>query len=195
MKDRFGVRKVFFIDSGFNVPMPHAKELCRTLIEEDLKVRWNSYLAPVPDACDEEVLSLMKQAGSGLLIVKGIAGESPDDGPLDARLEPLNDICQRCDAAGLSYVISQNFGEPGETAETVETKLEFLKGIRPALANLRVGFRVRPGTRAAQAALAEGMINESDLIKSTFYLDGSVRDWIVERLQAEVDANPRWNLL
>ncbi len=38
MKDRFGVRKVFFIDSGFNVPMPHAKALCRTLIEEDLKV-------------------------------------------------------------------------------------------------------------------------------------------------------------
>ena len=48
MKDRFGVRKVFFIDSGFNVPMPHAKALCRTLIEEDLKVRWNSYLAPCP---------------------------------------------------------------------------------------------------------------------------------------------------
>ncbi len=42
MKDRFGVRKVFFIDSGFNVPMPHVKALCRTLIEEDLKVRWNS---------------------------------------------------------------------------------------------------------------------------------------------------------
>ena len=76
MKDRFGVRKVFFIDSGFNVPTPHAKALCRTLIEEDLKVRWNSYLALVPDACDEEVLSLMKQAGSGLVIIKGIAGES-----------------------------------------------------------------------------------------------------------------------
>ena len=42
----------------------------------------------------------------------------------------------------------------------METKLEFLKGIRPALANLRVGVRVRPGTRAAQAALAEGMITD-----------------------------------
>ena len=196
MKDRFGVRKVFFIDSGFNVPMPHAKALCRTLIEEDLKVRWNSYLAPVPEACDEEVLSLMKQAGSGLVIMKGIAGESLDDGPLEMRLESLNEICQRCDATGLNYVISQNFGEPGETAETVETKLEFLKGIRPALANLRVGVRVRPGTPAAQTALAEGLITgESDLIKPTFYLDGSVRDWIVERLQTEVEANPRWNLL
>ena len=138
----------------------------------------------------------MKHAGSGLVIMKGIAGESLDYGPLDARLEPLNDICQRCDDTGLNYVISQNFGEPGETAETVETNLEFLKGIRPALANLRAEVRIRPGTRAAQAALAEGMItDESDLIKPTFYLDGSVRDWIVERLQAEVDANPRWNLL
>ena len=70
MKDRFGIRKVFFIDSGFNVPLPHAKALCNSLIEADLKVHWNSYLAPVPEACDDEVLSLMKQAGSALVIMK-----------------------------------------------------------------------------------------------------------------------------
>ena len=29
MKDRFGVRKVFFIDSGFNVPMPALPHLKR----------------------------------------------------------------------------------------------------------------------------------------------------------------------
>ncbi len=196
MKDRFGLKKVFFIDSGFNVPLPHAKALCRSLIEEDLKVRWNSYLAPVPDACDEEVLSLMKQAGSGLVIMKGFAGESLEREPLDARLEPLKEICQRCDATGLNYVMSQYFGEPGETAETVETKLEFLREIRPTLANLRVGVRVRPGTSVAQTALEEGLItDESDLIKPTFYLDGSVREWIVDRLKTEVEANPRWNLL
>ena len=196
MKERFGLRKVFFIDSGFNVPLQHAKALCHSLIDADLKVRWNSYLAPVPEACDEEVLGLMKQAGSGLVIMKGVAGESLEDEPLNVRLEPLREICQRCDDTGINYVISQYFGEPGETAETVETKLDFLREISPALANLRVGVRVRPGTEVARKSLDEGLIkDESELLHPTFYLDKSVRGWIVDRLKAEADANPRWNLL
>ena len=138
----------------------------------------------------------MKQAGSGLVIMKGVAGEDLEGEPLEVRLEPLKEICQRCDEAGLNYVISQYFGEPGETAETVETKLEFLREIRPALANLRVGVRVRPETPVARKALEEGLIcDESDLIRPTFYLDESVRGWIVDRLKTEAHANPRWNLL
>ncbi len=202
MKQRFGLRKVFFIDSGFNVPLPHAKALCHSLIDADLKVHWNSYLAPVPDACDEEVLDLMKRAGSGLVIMKGVDGQdlqnlpSPDEESLESRLQPLKEICQRCDHAGMHYVISQYFGEPGETLETVETKLEFLREIRPALANLRVGVRIRPDTPVAQVALDQGIItDESDLIRPTFYLEESVKGWIVDRLRAEAEANPRWNLV
>ena len=196
MKERFGIRKLFFIDSGFNVPLAHAKSLCQCLIDADMKVQWNSYLAPVPAACDEEVLELMKQAGAGLLIIKGIDGQKLAEESLEDRIEPLREICQRCDQAGLHYVISQYFGEPGETAETVESKLQFLRQINPALANLRVGVRIRPGTPVAQVALQEGLISgESDLISPTFYLEKSVRGWIVDRLKREADANPRWNLL
>jgi radical SAM superfamily enzyme YgiQ (UPF0313 family) len=196
MKDRFDLRKVFFIDSGFNVPLPHAKALCQSIIESDLKVHWNSYLAPVPAACDEEVLGLMKQAGSGLVIMKGVAGHDLEQEALSARMEPVQEVCQRCDEAGIHYVISQFFGEPGETPDTVEAKLNFLREIRPSLANLRVGVRIRPGSDVAQAALKEGTIDdESDLIRPTFYLAESVREWIVERLIAEAAANPRWNVL
>ena len=196
MKQRYGVKKVFFIDSGFNVPLPHAKALCNSLIEADLNVHWNSYLAPVPEACDEEVLSLMKQAGSALVIMKGLAGPDLEEQSIETSLAPLVEVCQRCDEADIHYVISQFFGEPGETRETVETKLEFLRSIKPALANLRVGVRVRPATSVARAALQEGLISdESDLIKPTFYIAEPVREWIVDRLQAEAEANPRYNLL
>ena len=196
MKERYGVKKVFFIDSGFNVPLPHAKALCQSLIEADLNVHWNSYLAPVPDACDEEVLSLMKQAGSALVIMKGLGGPGLEEQSIQASLAPLEDVCHRCDDADVHYVISQYFGEPGETPESVETKLGFLKDINPALANLRVGVRVRPHTSVAQAALQEGLISdESELIRPTFYIAEPVREWIVDRLKAETEANPRWNLL
>ena len=196
MKERFGLRKVFFIDSGFNVPLPHAKALCQSIIDADLKIHWNSYLAPVPAACDEEVLDLMKRAGSGLVIMKSVDGQDLAEESLENRLQPLKEICQRCDHAGMHYVISQYFGEPGETAETVEAKLEFLREIQPALANLRVGVRIRPDTPVARVALKEGVItDESDLIRPTFYLEESVKGWIVDRLRAEAETNPRWNLL
>jgi len=58
-----------------------------------LNVHWNSYLAPVPAACDEEVLDLMKRARSGLIIIKGIAGENLEEESLEDRLEPLKEIC------------------------------------------------------------------------------------------------------
>jgi hypothetical protein len=139
---------------------------------------------------------LMKQAGSGLVIMKGVAGHDLEQQALSARMEPLQEVCQRCDEADIHYVISQFFGEPGETPDTVEAKLDFLRQIRPSLANLRVGVRIRPGSDVAQAALKEGTISdESDLIRPTFYLAESVREWIVERLIAEANANPRWNVL
>ena len=196
MKERFALRKVFFIDTSFNVPLPHAKALCQSILEADLKVRWNSYMAPVPEACDEEVLRLMKEAGSALVIMTDYSKQTLDDVDLESRLGPVREACQRCDAAGIHYVISQKFGEPGETSDTVEAKLAFLKQIKPALANLRVGVRITPNSPVADSALKEGLItDESDLIRPCFYIAEPVKDWIVDRLQAEAEANPRWNVL
>jgi hypothetical protein len=105
-------------------------------------------------------------------------------------------VCQRCDKAGINYTVSQTFGEPGETRETVDAKLTFLNEIEPALANLRVGVRIRPDTPTADAAIKEGIINsENDLIRPSFYIAEPVKDWIIERLKAEVEVNPRWNVV
>ena len=196
IKGRFGIRKVFFIDSGFNVPLGHAKSLCQALIDADLKFHWNSYLAPVPQACDEEVLGLMKRSGCSLVIMKGISGHDLEEEDIDSRLKPLREVCRICEDSGLHYVISQYFGEPGETPETVEKKLGFLREIHPALANLRVGVRISPDTPEARKALQEGLIaDQSELIRPTFYLAEPVRDWIVDRLKAEAEKYPRWNLI
>jgi len=196
MKDRFNLRKIFFIDSSFNVPLPHAKALCQSMLEADLKVRWNSFMAPVPEACDEEVLGLMKEAGSALVIMTDSAKGSLYDIDVESRLAPVREACERCDRTGIRYVISQKFGEPGETSDTVEAKLAFLRQIKPALANLRVGVRIMPNSPVADSALKEGLItDESDLIRPYFYIAEPVRDWIVDRLQAEAEANPRWNVV
>ena len=54
--------------------------------------------------------------------------------------------------------LSVAFGEPGETRATVEEKLDFLRSIKLAIANLRIGVNILPGIPIAARALAEGGI-------------------------------------
>jgi radical SAM superfamily enzyme YgiQ (UPF0313 family) len=196
MEQRFGLRKVFFIDSGFNIPLDHAKALCRALMDAGLRLHWNTPFAPVPESCDAELTGLMKRAGCSLVMMGGAAGRDRSGVTLGEQLDALRQVCQLCEEGGLHYSVSQGFGEPGETRETVEEKLAFLHQLTPALANLRVGVRVLPGSTMAGMAVSEGLIkDESQLIQPTFYLAESVRDWIVDYLRDEAAHNPRWNLV
>lgn len=194
LESRHGLRKVFFIDNAFNVPLPHAKELCRALIASDTALHWNTCLAPF--GCDAELIELMREAGCVLVLMGSLPTAPLGDGNLAQRLQPVLDTCRLCEEHGLNYTLSVTFGEPGETRRSVDAKLEFLRGVRPSLANLRVGVSVLPGTPVAEQAAAEGLIaDESDLIHPTFYIAPEVRDWIVDTLLAEKAASRRWNVL
>jgi hypothetical protein len=194
LEERFSLRKVFFIDNCFNIPLAHAKALCQALIDADLQVRWNTVLAPY--GCDTELIQLMKQAGCALVLMAGMGGDSHEGAALEESLQPLRETCLLCETWGLHYTISQTFGEPGETRESVERKLVFLRNLKPAMANIRIGVSILPGTAVAARALEENLItDEAELIRPTFYLTPDVRDWIVDYLKAEAANNPRWNLM
>ena len=194
MEQRFGLKKVFFIDNGFNIPMPHAKTLCNSLMEADLKLHWNTCLAPF--SCDAEMVSMMKNAGCSLVIMGNSRGDAHDGASLGDQLEPMVETAKLCEEADLHYTVAQTFGEPGDTRETVGEKLAFLKKLKPAVANLRVGVSVMPGTAVAAKALEEGLISdEAELIKPTFYIAEPLKDWIVDYLKEESAQNPRWNLV
>ena len=194
MEERFRLRKVHFIDNGFNIPMSHANALCQALIDADIGVHWTTGLAPY--SCDAELVGLMRQAGCKLVMMGNMRGDSHDGTTLGERMEPMLETCRTCEEGGLNYTIAQRFGEPGETRESVEEKLDFLRTIKPSMANLRVGVSIMPGTREAQLAVEEGLVaDESELIKPTFYLDPQVKDWVVDHLKEAAAGQPRWNLL
>ena len=194
LEARHGLRKVFFIDNAFNVPLPHAKDLCRALIAADTRVHWNTCLAPF--GCDGELIQLMNQAGCVLVLMGALPTAPLSTGGLEERLQPALDTCRLCEQHGLNYTLSVTFGEPDETRHTVDAKLDFLRRVKPSLANLRIGVSVLPGTAVAARALAEGLIaDEAELVKPTFYIAPAARDWIVDTLLAEKAANRRWNVL
>ena len=192
LDDNFGINKVFFIDSGFNIPAEHAKATCRAIIDAGLHVRWNSYVRPSDDA-DAELMGLMKESGCSLALMAegGRGGEGLDD-----RLAGLERMAELCREANLPFTMNMTFGEPGDTESSVEQKLDFLKRVDAAFSVLRVGTRVLPNTAVAQTALREGLIeSESELMRPTFYTDAGVRDWIADRLREEAAEYPRWNLM
>ena len=194
LEQRLGLRKVFFIDSGFNLPLAHAKDFCRALIEAGLTLHWNTGFAP--HTCDSELIGLMKQAGCALVVMGGTGGDSHEGASMSKHLDHLRQVCHICEEGNLHYTMSQIFGEPGETRETVKEKLAFLRSVNPAVANLRVGVRMLPGSLIAAQAKEEGLISdEGDLLRPTFYLAEPVRDWIVDHLKAEAGQHPRWNVL
>jgi hypothetical protein len=194
MEEKYGLRKVFFIDNGFNIPLKHAKALCHAFLEADLKLNWNTCMAPF--SCDAEIVGLMKQAGCALVIMGAIRGDLHDGETLGEKLEPLREVCAMCEEGGLHYTIAQSFGEVGETEQTVADKLAFLRSIKPAMANLRIGSPVLPGSPLVATAIKEGLIaDESELIRPTIYVEEEVRDWIVDYMKEEAAKNPRWNLI
>ena len=190
LNTEFGINKVFFIDSGFNIPVNHAKTLCRAIIDSEIKIRWNSYVRPGHG--DDELVQMMKESGCSLAL---LAESGRGGGELGDRLDGLGVMGHLCQEAGLPFALNISFGEPGENRDTVDQKLSLLRQIEPAFAVLRLGSRVLPNTPAAKTAVEEGMIeSESDLIRPVFYISEEVRDWLPDKLREEADRRPRWNL-
>ena len=193
LRSRLGLRKFFFIANGFNVPPDHAKSFCQALIDTDLKIEWNTAL--VPRSCDRELIGLMKDAGCGLVIIGDLVVDAHDPEDLSVRLDQMLQVCRLCEEGDLPYTVGQTFGAPGETRETVEQKLVFLRNINPVVANLRVGIRMLPGSKSTEQARLDGQVfDDGDLIQPTFYIAESVKDWIVNHLQSEAGHNPKWNV-
>ncbi len=148
-------------DSEFNLPIGHAKDVCRTLIEAGLadKVRWYTYCAPTP--FDQELARLMKRAGCAGI---DFGVDSLHDGQL-RRLgrthstADITDLVQLLKSERLNYMFDLLIGCPGETEETVRTTIVKAKELDVPLTGIASGIRVYPGTPLGES-VAAGSIRE-----------------------------------
>jgi radical SAM superfamily enzyme YgiQ (UPF0313 family) len=116
------------LDSLFTVPRRRLAEFCRLLIERRLRVKWTCY-ARADDLASEATAALMKSAG---LNQAQIGLESGDQGQLDnmekaCTVESNARAIDNCRKFGITSVVSLIVGFPGETAETLDRTLEFLR--------------------------------------------------------------------
>ncbi len=173
MLHRKGINFFFVSDDTFTTKKSRVIEICRTIIDRDLKISWNA-ISRV-DSIDEEVLYWMRMAGC-IQISYGVESGSEK---IRAVLNKKIKIPQVKKAFALtrSYGILPRayfiYGSPGETWETIEASIALLHEIQP-LAAVFYMLDLFPGTDLYEGIRRSGRITDDiwlNRIEGLLYLE------------------------
>lgn len=152
-------RHVFIVDSVFNLPVVHAKNVCRELIARDWQVPWTCYANPL--GFDREFAELAREAGCAGM-------EIGSDSGVDAILKRMRKgftkqhirrIHELCTEVGLPDCHTFILATEGETIDDVRATLDFLVELDPFAAILMVWIddyeALDPTLRASRLALRD----------------------------------------
>lgn len=190
-----GVHQFYFVDNTFNLPASHAKEICRHLIDEDLKIRWWSIL--YPKNVDKELIGLMARAGCEQVSIGFESGSEEVLKNMNKKFKPreVRRVSEQLFEHGIRQMGFLLLGSPGETRESVEESLFFADSLKLDALKITVGVRIYPHTSLAERAIRDGMISShDDLLFPRFYLAEGLEGWLPETLENWAKTRPRWIL-
>jgi len=126
----------FIVDSVFNIPPQHAKDICREMIARELNTPWTCYANPL--GFDAELAELMR---ASQCVGMEIGADSGCDEILEKlrkgfdtrKLREIHDLCA---AAELRDCHTFLLGTPGETMDHVRRTLDFVIDMDPFAAVL-----------------------------------------------------------
>jgi radical SAM superfamily enzyme YgiQ (UPF0313 family) len=157
-----------FVDSVFNDPVDHCREILEEIIRRPWKARFTT-MGVSPKNLDSQFLQLMQRAGFTSFM---ISPESASETMLTNYQKgfDLGDVRRAAEAINqFSFPVLWYFlvGGPGETTHTLRETIEFIEqhlvrkqGPPYNLANIFLGVRIYPGTKLWQIALEEGLIHD-----------------------------------
>lgn len=139
------VSNVVFIDDTFNVPLPRFKDLCRLMIRKKYNFNWFSYFRC--SNSDEEAFDLMAESGcKGVFL--GIESGSPTilkNMNKAATIERYAEGIKMLKARNITTFGSFILGFPGETDQTVQETIDFIRTNRPDFYRVQMWYN-EPGT-------------------------------------------------
>jgi radical SAM superfamily enzyme YgiQ (UPF0313 family) len=174
---RQGVAHVFIVDSVFNLPLRHAKDVCRELVTRGNRTPWTSYVNPV--AFDGELAELMVRAGAEGM---EIGSDSGCDEVLDRlrkgfHTDKIRRLSAIARAHGLKDCHSFILGTSGETLDDVERTLDFAEELDPF------------------AALMLVWVDDQEVVDREHRLEQRrFRDEIYERIRRRTLRQLRWSV-
>jgi radical SAM PhpK family P-methyltransferase len=139
------VKNVVFIDDTFNVPFPRFKNICRMMIKKKYPFNWFSYFRC--SNSDEEAIDLMAESGcKGVFL--GIESGSPtilENMNKAATIEKYSKGIEMLRKRDILTFASFIVGFPGETHDTVQETIDFIKTEKPDYYRAQMWY-CEPGT-------------------------------------------------
>lgn len=130
-QDHTEVNHVFVVDSVFNLPRTHAKEVCRELIDSGVETPWTCYANPL--GFDEELADLMSRAHCAGMEVGADSGSDEVLKRLRKGFttSQIRQFHQLAVDAGIPDCHTFLLGTPGESFDDVLRTLDFIVDLDP----------------------------------------------------------------
>ena len=163
-----GVRKFYFSDDSFNLNKNYAKELCRAIVANNLKIEF--YCEANIGSFDRELMELMKEAGC---IRLKLGMEAGTDRILKLMrkgitVSQIRETCSLAKEAGVDYTLYVMVGMPSETLEEMHQTLELSRELDAKYVSLSVATP-QIGTELSDMAVAQGIKIPPESCWESFY--------------------------
>ena len=170
LKEKHGVRYLFFADSVFNDTAGHYLDVAEALIKREVSLPWCAFFRP--QNITRKQLKLLKRSG---LTAMELGTDAATDETLDGIRKgfSFDDVLATHD-----LVVSEDipcahfimFGGPNENEQTVAKGLKNIEKLDKCVVFAFIGIRVLPGTELFDRAVADGIIKyDQSLISPVFY--------------------------
>lgn len=189
-----GIDYFFFVDSVFNQPESHVRDICRDILKRKLKIAWSAYFRPV--ISDPELPELMKASGCRSLELGGDSFSTTTLNSLgkNLRTETIFDCCERLDTADIMYAHSLIFGAPGETEETIRETVRNTSSTKATAIIAFLGIRLFREAPLAQQLVTSGYLSSiQDIgLEPLFYIEKGCYDFMLDFLKTTIKEDRRW---
>lgn len=164
MKELPEIKEIFIEDDSFTIDKKRIMDFCEELGKRRIEISWSCQSRA---DLDYETMKVMKKAGCRLL---DVGYESGNDEILKnikkgTTVNQLREFTLNAKKAGLKILADFVVGFPGETKETTESTIKFIKEIKPDLLQVAIATPM-PGTDFYNFCIEEGYILTENLEES-----------------------------
>lgn len=134
LQNKYRIREVHFVDPTFTYDADRVHEICRLMIEKNIKIHWTCKTRC--DAVDPAMLAVMAKAGC-YSISYGVESASQlvlDKCNKEMTVEAIERAITETKKVGIRVLVYLLIGSEGETDETVNETIRMIKNCKPDFA-------------------------------------------------------------
>lgn len=184
LSTKYGIKEFSFVDSVFNIPQSHSKDICSEIINRGLDIKWSCWTNE--RMFTEEYARLARDAGCRIFPFSTDAFSDESLTILGKNYRKRDilktvEVAKKVEDINISYGFF--IGPPGSTTKDFFQTLWFLLKTKRLLKRKLVGvlaikskIRIEPHTRMRDVAIKEGVITpDTNLLSPVYYTNPSTR--------------------